>query len=114
MNRNFEIVDGIYLVQESHELDLHNNFDFKGLDYSVEERFLALRWRRSNGDWVSSGTPKALTVEFKGVSEFRLRSIKKLSLIGSPQLILCLVQFWLFRRRVRMPTSWSNKRVLSD
>lgn len=71
MNRNFEIVDGIYLVQESHELDLHNNFDFKGLDYSVEERSLALRWRRSNGDWVSSGTPKALTVEFKGVSEFR-------------------------------------------
>lgn len=38
MNRNFEIVDGIYLVQESHELDLHHTVDFNGLDYSVEER----------------------------------------------------------------------------
>ena len=71
MNRNFEIVNGIYLVQESHELDLHNNFDFKGLEYSVEKRSLVLRWQRSNGDWVSSEAPGALTIEFKGVSEFR-------------------------------------------
>tara|TARA_R110000851_G_scaffold323151_1_gene489599 strand:- start:26 stop:448 length:423 start_codon:yes stop_codon:yes gene_type:complete len=71
MNRNFEVVDGIYLVQESHELDLHNNFDFKDLDYSVEERSLVLHWQRSNGGWVSFDTPKALTIEFRGVSEFR-------------------------------------------
>jgi len=71
MNRNFEIVDGIYLVQESHELDLHNNFDFKDLDYSVEKRKLVLNWQRSEGDWVSSDTPKALIVEFNEVSEFR-------------------------------------------
>lgn len=71
MNRNFEIVDGIYLVQESYELDLHNNFDFKNIDYSLEERKLVLNWQRSKGDWVSSDTPKALTIEFKEVSEFR-------------------------------------------
>ena len=71
MNRNFEIVDGIYLVQESYELDLHNNFDFKTLDYSVELRKLVLSWERSNGDWVSSDTPSALTIEFQKVSEFR-------------------------------------------
>jgi hypothetical protein len=71
MNRNFEIVDGIYLVQGEHELDLHNNFDFKNLDYSLEERRLVLNWKRSKGDWVSSDSPKAITVEFKEVSEFR-------------------------------------------
>lgn len=71
MNRNFEILDGIYLVQESHELDLHNNFDFKNLDYSVEERKLVLKWERSEGDWVSLDTPKALSIEFNKVSEFR-------------------------------------------
>ena len=71
MNRNFEIVDGIYLVQDCHELDLHNNFDFKNLDYSVEERKLVLNWQRSEGDWVSLDTPKALSIEFNEVSEFR-------------------------------------------
>ena len=71
MNRNFEIVDGIYLVQEVHELDLHNNFDFTNLDYSVEKRKLVLCWQRSKGDWVSEDTPVALTIEFTEVSEFR-------------------------------------------
>ncbi|MDF1693436.1 MAG: hypothetical protein P1U47_13735 [Zhongshania sp.] len=71
MNRNFEIVDGIYLVQENYELDLHNNFDFKSLDYSVEERKLKLNWQRSKGDWVGTDTPQKVSVEFVNVSEFR-------------------------------------------
>ena len=71
MKRNYEIVDGIYLMQESCKLDLHNNFHFKELDYSVEERNLVLRWRRSTGDRVSTDTPKAVTIEFNEVSEFR-------------------------------------------
>lgn len=71
MNRNFEIVDGIYLVQKSHELDLHNNFDFKRLDYSVEERKLVLNWQRSKGAWVSSDTPQALTIEFNEIKGVR-------------------------------------------
>ncbi len=71
MNRNFKIVGGIYLLQDSHELDLHNNFDFKALDYSVEKRKLVLIWHRSEGEWVSSDTPKTLSIEFNEVSEFR-------------------------------------------
>ena len=71
MNRNFKIVDGIYLVQDKYELDLHNNFDFTKLDYSVEQRRLVLNWQHSKGDWVSLDTSKALTIEFKEVSEFR-------------------------------------------
>lgn len=58
-------------MQESLELDMHNNFDFKKLDYSVERRKLILNWKRSNGDWVSSDTPAALTIEVNEVSEFR-------------------------------------------
>lgn len=71
MHRNFEIVDGIYLVHEGLELDLHNNFDFKNLNYSVEERKLLLNWLRSKQDLVSSDAPKALSIEFSEVSEFR-------------------------------------------
>ena len=71
MKRDFEIVDGINLVRSKHELDLHNNYDFLGLNYSVENRTLILKWRRSKGDWVATETPKLLNVEFREVSEFR-------------------------------------------
>src|SRR5438876_9566614 len=71
MRRDFEIKDGIYLAQPPHELDQHNNFDFCGLDYSVEGRTLSLHWRRSTGHWVAAGTPASVSVEFREVSEFR-------------------------------------------
>ena len=71
MKRSYEIVGGIYLVQDGYEFDLHNNFDFVRMDYSLEERTLLLFWQRSNGNWVSSNMPKTLTIEFTQVSEFR-------------------------------------------
>ena len=71
MKCDFTISLGIYLIQNQHELDLHNNFDFTGLQYSVENRTLILHWRRSEGDWVSSDTPASVSVTFREVSEFR-------------------------------------------
>ena len=71
MKRDFEIVDGIYLVQSKHELDLHNNYDYLGLCYSVENRTLLLSWRRSKGEWVASSGPEWVKMEFREVSEFR-------------------------------------------
>lgn len=71
MKRNFDIKDGIYLVQKNYELDLHNNFDFKNFEYSIENRSLVLYWERSKGGWVSSETPSDLAIEFQKVSEFR-------------------------------------------
>jgi hypothetical protein len=72
MKSDFTIVDGIYLVQHSHELDLHNNFDFTGLEYSVANRTLVLNWMRSDGDRVASETPSSVTVTFRKVSECRV------------------------------------------
>ena len=71
MNSNYEIVDGIHLVQSSHELDLHNDFIFQNLDYSVAERKLVLNWVCAKGQWVSEGTPNSVTIEFNEVGEFR-------------------------------------------
>jgi len=71
MKRDYKIIDGIYLVQDEHELDLHNNFDFVGLNYSIENQVLLLKWRRSKGDWVNKNTPASLNIEFREVSEFR-------------------------------------------
>ncbi|WP_051219430.1 hypothetical protein [Oceanobacter kriegii] len=71
MNRNYEIVEGIYLVQGEDELDLHNHFDFVGFDYSIAERKLELHWIRSDGDWVSRDMPQSVRITFRQVSEFR-------------------------------------------
>lgn len=71
MHRDFEITSGIYLSQGSHELDLHNDFDFQAVQYCVTNRTLSVHWRRSSGEWVASGTPAAVCVEFREVSEFR-------------------------------------------
>jgi hypothetical protein len=71
MNRDFEIVNGIYLVQPPHELDLHNDFDFLSLHYSLERRTALLSWRRSAREGVHPGTPASLSIEFRDVSEFR-------------------------------------------
>ena len=71
MRRDFEITQGIYLEQPPYKLDLHNNFEFLGFDYSVEHRTLLLRWRRSRRKSVASGTPASLTIQFLTVSEFR-------------------------------------------
>jgi len=73
MTRNFEIRNGVNLVQPPHKLDLHNNFDFQGLHYSVEERTLLLNWRRSQGEGVASGSPASVSIEFREVTEFRFQ-----------------------------------------
>ncbi len=64
---------GIYLVQSPHELDLHNTYDFCDLHYSVKERSLLLRWRRSERDGIPSSLPSLITLEYRGVTEFRFR-----------------------------------------
>lgn len=71
MRRDFKIVDGITLLQGSHVLDLHNDFDFKSLDYSVAQHKLALHWQRSEREVVSSGLASRLSLKFDKVSEFR-------------------------------------------
>ena len=71
MRRDFSITGGIYLTQPPYELDLHNNFDFLGVDYSVENRTATLRWKRTKGEWVPAETPESLTISFGEVSEFR-------------------------------------------
>lgn len=73
MQCDFEISQGIYLVQSLHKLDLHNDFIFLGFDYSLEYRKLVLRWRRSPGEWVCIGTPASVSIEFQVVSEFRFQ-----------------------------------------
>ena len=68
---DFGIESGIYLVQPPHKLDLQSDFDFCGLDYSIENRTLTLRWRRTTGDGAAGNTPASIRLEFREVTEFR-------------------------------------------
>lgn len=71
MQRDFEIRLGITLVQPPHEIDLHNFYGFTDLQYSVAERTLLLRWKKSQRDGVPAGLPATLSIEFREVSDFR-------------------------------------------
>jgi len=71
---DFEVEGSIYVVQGDHKLDLHNDFDFQEVRYSVAERSVSLRWRRGSGDWVRRDIPTTLCIEFDGVKEFRFVS----------------------------------------
>jgi len=74
MTSDFQVVGGIYVVQGDHKLDLHNEFDFQEVRYSVAERSASLLWRRGTGDWVRRDLPASLSIEFEGVKEFRVVS----------------------------------------
>ena len=73
MYRDFGIRMGISLVQTPHELDLHNDYDFDELCYSVVERSLSLLWRRSKREGIPASLPASATIRFCGVTEFRFR-----------------------------------------
>ena len=70
MIEDFTIKDAIYLVSGEHSLDLHNDYDFTEIKYSVAERSAILTWRRSNGDWVHATMPLQVELVFQGVSRF--------------------------------------------
>lgn len=72
MIEDFSIKDGIYLVHGGHCLDLHNDYDFTGVVYSVAERQVTLKWMRGGGDWVRASLPAELELVFEGVSRFQV------------------------------------------
>ena len=72
MQRDYTIQGGITLVQPPHELDLHNDFAFLGLEYSIEQRTAVLRWRRREGTWVRPTLPASASITFQDVRELRI------------------------------------------
>jgi hypothetical protein len=73
MQTNFQFRDSIYLVFDNFEFDLHNDYDFTRVEYSVLERTVELHWRRSSGDWVKPDIPRAITLRFDDVSRFEFK-----------------------------------------
>lgn len=73
MEEHFTLKNSIYLIAGGEELDLHNNYDFVGLDYSIADRVLILRWLLSPGDWVTLNSPSEVELEYRDVARFEFR-----------------------------------------
>jgi len=73
MEKNYQFRNSIYLLVDKYELDLHNDYDFTRLNYSVEERTAELHWKRSCRDWVKSDLPTAAILVFYGISRFEFK-----------------------------------------
>ncbi|MCF6312589.1 MAG: hypothetical protein L3J39_09075 [Verrucomicrobiales bacterium] len=79
MKTDFEFKESIYLIHGECELDLHNQYDFTGVKYSIAERRVVLTWRRSVRSGVSSSMPHFVRIKFCAVSKFQFlpRSVDK-------------------------------------
>ena len=71
METNFQLRDGIYIVQSDFILDLHNDYDFCEMHYSVEQRRVSLQWLRSDRATVPENNAKSVSLIFEEVQEFR-------------------------------------------
>lgn len=70
----FSIVKGwTTILLEGQEIDLHNDYEFTHIDYSIAARRLQLHWARSAGDWVRPSMPAALTLVCAGVHMLKIR-----------------------------------------
>ena len=70
MEEHFTFGSDIYRVADGDELDLHNNYDFQGVDYSIRDRSVTLRWHRGEGDWVPKQSPAEVELKYDGVERF--------------------------------------------
>lgn len=65
--------DNIGLQVGDMYLDLHNNFDFQAIKYSIDKREIRLSWKKHSGDWVPEKDPRIIELEFHGVTRFKMK-----------------------------------------
>ncbi|MFC4209738.1 hypothetical protein ACFOWA_01010 [Pedobacter lithocola] len=53
-------------------IDLHNNFNFVGLDYQLPIREIHLKWVKSMGDWVGPNEFSSLILIHRNVTFFKV------------------------------------------
>lgn len=72
MKVNFDIADNHALNFDGRHIDLHNNFDFVGLDYNVADREIKLNWKKSNGNWINKNEFSSLVLTHRAVTFFKV------------------------------------------
>ncbi|MEP4149962.1 MAG: hypothetical protein ABJL73_01580 [Lentilitoribacter sp.] len=64
---NFSVDSNYALNIGGQHIDLHNNFDFRNLEYLSEENALSVSWVKTKGDWVQSNEAENLQIVFEDV-----------------------------------------------
>ncbi len=72
MKVDFEIIDNSALNHKGRHIDLHNNFDFAGFDYNVQNREFNLHWIKNNGEWVHKNELNELAIIHKEVTYLKI------------------------------------------
>lgn len=62
---NFLVDSNYALDVGGQHIDLHNNFDFKGLEYSTNSNQVCLSWIKSVGDWVPTDEVEGFKIIFE-------------------------------------------------
>jgi hypothetical protein len=73
ISENFSWSESIYLKYDSREYDLHNDFDFVGINYIIETQSATLKWKRGTGNWVNQNQPKFIVLSISNVSQFEFK-----------------------------------------
>ena len=50
---NFLVNSNYALDVDGRHIDLHNNFDFESVEYSIRQNKLSVTWVKVTGDWSS-------------------------------------------------------------
>lgn len=98
MKVNFDIKNNHILVINGFELDLHNNFDFIGLEYKVIEKEIKIKFEKTKGDWVDKNEFSSLIFTHFGVSYFQIDSKDENSNLEDD---ICLSEFTYFPSTLR-------------
>lgn len=73
MEEHFILNSSNCLIAHGKELDLHNFYNFVGLDYSIINRVLILRWLRKPQFENTKGLASEVKLVYQGVVHFEFR-----------------------------------------
>lgn len=93
MQTDFKIRQGMYLIKDELTFDLHDDFDFEGINYSVAERCVSLTWKRSARENVRSNIPSSICLDFFEVSEIRFYP-RNSEMPFTEDKCLCVAGYW--------------------
>lgn len=71
MITNFKIINPTEIEFNGQELDLHNNYDFKGFIHDKDTNQISLHFDKSKGDWVLTSDLNKLTFTFTNIKYFK-------------------------------------------
>jgi len=64
---NFIVIDNYAIKVNGQHIDLHNNFDLKKIEYSIEENRISLTWTCTKGDWIPNDKIKSVKINFEEI-----------------------------------------------